>query len=156
MCICVWNSVHKKGPSACFILLDIVRNIPRSSTTSFLHTGNWSVHHGVTMAWIFNYAYISIACLNFDAPSWKFYIIALGPFRGHVPIYLYIYTYTHVHVHIHIHIHVHIHVLVSNVCADMVSFPLACICRNRAYKLWQVAWVMEEAILYFLQKSAIM
>ena len=32
--------------------------IPRSSTNYFLRTSNWTVHHKVTMAWIFNHAYI--------------------------------------------------------------------------------------------------
>ena len=43
-------------------------------TTSFL-LRNYSVHHEVTVAWIFNYAYILIVSVNFGAPFWKIFII---------------------------------------------------------------------------------
>ena len=64
-----------------FKLFDILRDIS-------LRTANWTVHHGITMALIFNLAYISIAHINFDASSWKilFYRVRV-PFRGYDPIF---------------------------------------------------------------------
>ena len=63
-----------KGPNTCFFKFSnylIFQEISMFSITYFLRTKNWTVHHGVITAWIFNHAYISIAHVNFDASSWK-------------------------------------------------------------------------------------